>query len=57
MKQLARDIAPKVLDALGKFPIIGIMGPRQSGKTTLCQMLKPAFTYVNLEDISFKEFC
>jgi hypothetical protein len=56
MKQLARDIAPKVLEAMGKFPIIGIMGPRQSGKTTLCQMLKPGFTYVNLEDISVRSF-
>jgi predicted AAA+ superfamily ATPase len=56
MKQLTRDIAPKVEEALGKFPIIGIMGPRQSGKTTLCQMLKPAFNYVNLEDISLRSF-
>lgn len=56
MEQLLRDIAPKVLEALEKFPITGIMGPRQSGKTTLCQMLKPAFTYVNLEDISLRNF-
>jgi predicted AAA+ superfamily ATPase len=56
MKQIARDIAPKVEEALGKFPVIGIMGPRQSGKTTLCRMLKPSFTYVNLEDISLRSF-
>lgn len=47
---------PKVLEALYKFPIVGIMGPRQSVKTTLCQLLKPKYTYVNLEDISLRNF-
>jgi predicted AAA+ superfamily ATPase len=54
MKRIERDISPKVLEALQKFPIVALMGPRQSGKTTLCQMLKPEFTYVNLEDISLR---
>ena len=56
MNQIIRDITPKVEQALEKFPIVGVMGPRQSGKTTLCQMLKPTFTYVNLEDISLRNF-
>lgn len=56
MKRIERDISPKVLEALQKFPIVALMGPRQSGKTTLCQMLKPEFTYVNLEDISLRYF-
>lgn len=56
MKELARDITPKVVEALDKFPIVGIMGPRQSGKTTLCQLLQPTFTYVNLEDLSLRSF-
>ncbi len=56
MKRIERDISPKVLEALQKFPIVAIMGPRQSGKTTLCQMLKPHYTYVNLEDISLINF-
>ena len=41
---------------MGKFHVVGIVGPRQSGKTTLCKMLKPLFTYVNLEDISLRSF-
>ena len=32
------------------------MGPRQSGKTTLCRMLGKEYAYVNLEDISMHEF-
>lgn len=53
---IKREIEPKILEALEKFPIVAVMGPRQSGKTTLCQMVKPGFTYVNLEDISIREF-
>jgi predicted AAA+ superfamily ATPase len=51
-----REISPKVSEALEKFPIVAIVGPRQSGKTTLCQMLKPTYTYVNLEDLSTRNF-
>ena len=31
------------------MPMIGILGPRQSGKTTLARALFPNYTYVNLE--------
>lgn len=34
---------------LEKYPIVAITGPRQSGKTTLAQLLCPGFQYVNLE--------
>jgi uncharacterized protein len=54
--KVLREMAPLVEGALKKYPIVAIMGPRQSGKTTLCQMLKPDYTYVNLEDISAREF-
>jgi len=30
-------------------PIIGLIGPRQSGKTTLVQSIFPKYTYLNLE--------
>lgn len=54
--KVVRELSPKVAEALKKFPIVAVMGPRQSGKTTLCQMLKPEFTYVNLEDLSLRNF-
>jgi uncharacterized protein len=54
--KIQREIAPKILEGLNKYPIVAITGPRQSGKTTLCRMLKPDFTYVNLEDISLRDF-
>lgn len=41
---------------MDKFPIVAVIGPRQLGKTTLCQMLKTDYTYVNLENISVRSF-
>lgn len=39
------------LKALAKeFRVITVLGPRQSGKTTLCQLAFPQYRYVSLED-------
>ena len=53
---IAREIHNKVLKLIEKFPIIALTGPRQSGKTTLSKMLKPTYKYVNLENLSDREF-
>jgi predicted AAA+ superfamily ATPase len=53
---IARTITPKVEELLEKFPIIAITGPRQSGKTTLSKIVKPNYKYVNLENLSDREF-
>ncbi|MFT4062535.1 MAG: ATP-binding protein [Edaphocola sp.] len=34
----------------GKFPVITITGPRQSGKTTLCRQVFAEYRYVSLEN-------
>ncbi len=49
-----RSLAP-VIERFSKiYPIIGIMGPRQSGKTTLAQMLFSHLPYVSFEDIEVR---
>jgi len=53
---ITRAITPKVLELLEKFPIVAITGPRQSGKTTLSKIVKPNYKYVNLENLSDREF-
>lgn len=53
---IARTITPKVVELLEKFPIVAITGPRQSGKTTLSKIVKPNYKYVNLENLSDREF-
>ncbi len=51
-----REITTKVLKLTDKFPIVAITGPRQSGKTTLSKVIKPNYKYVNLENLSDREF-
>jgi predicted AAA+ superfamily ATPase len=53
---IQRQLASKINDMLGKYPIVSIMGPRQSGKTTLAKMLRPDYRYVSLESLSNRQF-
>ena len=45
-----RRIAVWLKEAAREYAVLSIMGPRQSGKTTLTKMLFPDYGYVNLED-------
>ena len=53
---IEREIAPKVYKAAAEKPVVRIVGPRQSGKTTLCKMLFPEKEMVSLEDIDERLF-
>jgi uncharacterized protein len=46
---LKRIMAKTIEDLAKSFPIISITGPRQSGKTTLAQMVFPDKQYISLE--------
>jgi predicted AAA+ superfamily ATPase len=50
-----RELEVEIRELLKFYPVITIVGPRQSGKTTLCQNLFPGYTYVNLEDADMRE--
>ncbi len=47
---LNRIISERLLKLSKKFPIISIMGPRQSGKTTLTKMAFQNYRYISLEN-------
>jgi len=53
---IPRAIKPALHDALATFPVITLCGPRQSGKTTLCRTEFSSFPYINLEDITARQF-
>jgi len=36
---ISRKIQVSVEDSLKKYPVVGLIGPRQSGKTTLARMI------------------
>ncbi|HAK45868.1 MAG TPA: AAA family ATPase [Spirochaeta sp.] len=47
---IKRNIEVELLRTAGEYPVITIIGPRQSGKTTLAKMCFPNYSYVNLEN-------
>lgn len=52
---LKRDIR-QTLERFSKFPVVALLGPRQSGKTTLVKNHFKKHKYVNLEDPESREF-
>lgn len=53
---IKRIIEMEFKTLLKEYPIVTILGPRQAGKTTLAQMVLPAYTYRNLEIPHIREF-
>jgi predicted AAA+ superfamily ATPase len=47
---ITRDLSDKIKAAARQFPIVCVMGPRQSGKTTLVKHLFPKAQYFSFED-------
>lgn len=45
-----RKLTNKISQLMGYYQVVTIIGPRQSGKTTLCREMFKDFDYVNLED-------
>lgn len=46
---IERQLAHTLKDRLEKFPILTLIGPRQSGKSTLLKNYFPDYEYINLE--------
>lgn len=55
MMLLKRDIHDAVL-RFAKFPVVGLFGPRQSGKTTLMRAIFKDYVYLNFENPETLEF-
>lgn len=51
-----RALGKVLQEASQKSPIISVMGPRQSGKTTLVRSVFKDYKYINFEDLSLREF-
>jgi predicted AAA+ superfamily ATPase len=56
MKNIQRQALGVLLQRAMLYPVVTVLGPRQSGKTTLCQMAFPDKPYVNLEQPDVREF-
>ena len=53
---LKRNIGAKIARCLETFPVVVLLGSRQSGKTTLARMLRPDWRYFDLEKASDFDF-
>ncbi|MBI3391789.1 MAG: ATP-binding protein [Nitrospirae bacterium] len=47
---ITRDISKELVRSAAEYPVVTILGPRQSGKTTLARMTFPDKPYFSLED-------
>lgn len=53
---ITRDIEEKLKDFASKFPVIAILGPRQSGKTTVAKKVFSNYSYILLEEEDKRSF-
>lgn len=51
-----RTLTTSLLQAAQQYPVVTLTGPRQSGKTTLCQATFEDHAYVSLEPLDNREF-
>ena len=52
---LTREAAAAIREGACYFPVVAILGPRQSGKTTLVKQLFAKHAYISLEDLDARE--
>lgn len=53
---IKRELLAKLKSSVRKVPIVSLIGPRQSGKTTLVKMAFPDKPYVSLEEPDLREY-
>lgn len=51
----ARHLTPHILKYAKQYPIVALVGPRQSGKTTLAKALFPTYKYLSLENLNLRK--
>lgn len=51
---IPRHLSPYILKYAKEYPIIALVGPRQSGKTTLAKALFPDYKYLSLENLDLR---
>ncbi|MDB6081038.1 MAG: hypothetical protein JWO53_310 [Chlamydiia bacterium] len=52
---IPRHLSPYILKYSKEYPIVALVGPRQSGKTTLAKALFPNYKYVSLEALDTRQ--
>jgi len=53
---IQRTLQPDLIRLAGQYPVVTIIGPRQSGKSTLAKMAFPEKPYISLEHLALRDF-
>lgn len=53
---IIRKLTDKLKQLYQKFPAVAVLGPRQSGKTTLVRETFPSHKYISLEDLDLRSY-
>ncbi len=53
---IPRHLSSYILKYAKQYPIVALVGPRQSGKTTLTQALFPNHRYISLENLDYRQY-
>lgn len=56
MKTIQRRLSVLLQEEAERTPVIALLGPRQSGKTTLARMVFVEHIYVSLEELDMREY-
>src|SRR5579863_3621744 len=51
----ARHISSHILKYAEQYPVVALVGPRQSGKTTLVKTLFSTYKYLSLENLTIRK--
>ncbi len=54
MKYIKRTAADHLKSLAKQFPVVAVMGPRQSGKSTLTRETFPKYSYVSMENLAIR---
>ncbi|MFC1894607.1 ATP-binding protein [Candidatus Dependentiae bacterium] len=52
---IKRELTSELKNVAKQFPVVAVLGPRQSGKTTLTQSTFKKYTYVSLEELDNRQ--
>lgn len=53
LEYIPRHLTPMLREALADTPVVCLLGPRQSGKSTLARHCDPERSYINLDDRNY----
>ena len=56
MRHIPRILSKPLKSMAKQYPVTAVLGPRQSGKTTIVQKAFPSKHYVSLEDLDNRQF-